>query len=158
MEPWISESNRKSNVVMIVFALIAGLLLVINTWGVELGQSSNERSALMLGLLLIIIGVVGLFSGGKEIVTVDPNRGLIEIEKTNIFGKTKREIMFADIEDVLIGWVGKKSNYMNFYFIILKVKDKGEVTLFSPGYFKGASSRETVEGWKIRLQDYIGKS
>lgn len=155
MEPWISESNRKSNLIMAALVLVAGLALAIKAWGVDLGQSSNERAALMLGLLLIVIGVVALLSGGKETVTVDPQRGLIEIEKTNLIGKTKKEILFTDIEDVLIGWLGKKSNYVNFYYIILKVKDKGEVTLFSPGYFKGASDRSVVEAWKTRLQEYL---
>ncbi len=60
---------------------------------------------------------------------------------------------------VRIGYLVKKSNFANFYSLVLELRNGKEYPLFAPGrFFPGASNCSTVEGWPVRLKQYIQPS
>lgn len=151
------KSDSRSLVFMTVLMFIAGIALTMSTFGADLSVRSNERAGLFLGIMLLVLSGIAALKLGKEIVTVDPSRQLISIEKKTILNRGKKEISFANVEDVLIGRMGKTSGYLILYYIILKMKGGDEIALFTPGYFKGSFDRAVVEGWKMKLEEYLSK-
>jgi len=52
--------------------------------------------------------------------------------------------------------VGKKSNFVKTYYLVLKLTNGQEYPLFAPGrFYPGADSRATVETWRRRLVGYL---
>jgi hypothetical protein len=95
-------------------------------------------------------------TSGKQTVTVDPEKRSITIEDTNRFSTKKQTIPFSDIVSVGVGYLGKKSNFVTWYYLVLKLRSGKDYPLFPPGrFFEGGSDRATVEGWKQRLERYI---
>jgi hypothetical protein len=108
-------------------------------------------------MLLLLIGIAGLLAGGKQTVVVDPKERRITIEDSNHFRTKKRSILFSDIVGISIGYLGKKSNYVTWYYLVLKLKSGEDYPLFAPGlFFPGGSDRSTVTSWKQRLEEYLG--
>ncbi len=59
-----------------------------------------------------------------------------------------------DEQDLLKGNLG--SVYVRKYHPVLKLKDGEDHPPFAPGrFYKGASDRSVVEGWKARLEKYL---
>jgi hypothetical protein len=57
-----------------------------------------------------------------------------------------------------LGYLGKRSNFVTWYYLVLKLRSGEEYPLFSPGrFFKGGSDRSTVAGWRQRLEGYLGQ-
>ena len=80
----------------------------------------------------------------------------IVVDDRTLFGARTREISFGEIGDISIGYQGEKSNFVQTYYLALKLVIGGEYPLFAPGrFYAGASSRATVEGWRRRLQEYM---
>jgi hypothetical protein len=80
----------------------------------------------------------------------------IVVEDTNLFGTKKRLVPFSDIVHTGIGYLGKKSSFVNFYYINLKLRSGEEYPLFSPGrFFDGGSDRSVMEDRRQRLEEYI---
>jgi len=106
--------------------------------------------------MLMVIGVVGALYTGKQTVTVDPHKRQIVVQDARVLGAKTRAIAFGDVEHVGIGYIGKKSNYVNFYYLVLRLRTGEEYPLFAPGRsFDGASDRETVDEWRCRLEEYL---
>jgi hypothetical protein len=60
------------------------------------------------------------------------------------------------VTGVSIGSLGKKSNFVQTYYLVLKLANGQEYPLFAPGrFYPGASDRATVESWRERLQGYM---
>ncbi|MBT0665581.1 hypothetical protein KI809_14830 [Geobacter pelophilus] len=132
-----------------------GMILAIGCHGFE-GIGSNTGAGFLLGLLLLLIGVASLLTSGKQTVTVDPEKRSITIEDTNRFSTKKQTIPFSDIVGVGIGYLGKKSNFVTWYYLVLKLRSGKDYPLFPPGrFFEGGSDRATVESWKQRLERYL---
>lgn len=136
---------------------IAGMILMIGFRNFESG-GSNTMAGFLLGLLLLLIGVPGLLMNGKQTVLVDPKTRRIAIEDSNRFRTKNRSIPFSDIVGVSIGYLGKRSNNVTWYYLVLKLRSGEDYPLFAPGrFFEGASDRSTVAGWKQRLEGYLGQ-
>ena len=130
MEAWISQSNSGKQTMLSAACALAGLVLVIGFRNFN-GFNSNATAGFFLGMLLL-----------------DANR----------FGTKKRLIPFSNIVEVGIGYLGKKSNYVTWYYLVLKLRDGKEYPLFSPGrFFEGGSDRSVVAGWKRRLEGYVAQ-
>jgi len=107
-------------------------------------------------LLLFLLGIVGCLVTGRQTVIVDPKSRNIVVEDSNRFGTKKRVILFSNITRVGIGYMGKASNYVRWYYLILTLRNGERYSLFSPGrFFEGSTDRGVVEGWQQRLETYL---
>ena len=155
MDLWKSESSPGKQLAMTIASAVVGVVLLIGfrDFGVS---GSNAKAGFMLGLLLLIIGLIGFFYCGKQTVVVDPEKRHITIENSSFFRGNKRVIRFAEIDDIGIGYLGKRSNYVTCFYLMLKLKNGENYPLFAPGrFFEGGSDRSIVEGWRQRLQQYM---
>jgi hypothetical protein len=154
MQTWISRSNFLKQTALAIGAVAVGLVLM---FGFRHFQGNGDMLAgFLLGALLLVIGVAGLVVAGTQTVTVDPVLRRIVVDDRTLLGSKTREIAFTEISDVAIGYQGKKSNFVQTYYLVLKLTSGSDYSLFAPGrFFAGASSRATVEGWRQRLREYM---
>jgi hypothetical protein len=154
MQKWISRSSFLRQSALAVGAVVVGLVLVL---GFRHFQGNGDMLAgFLLGVLLLGIGAAGLAVAGTQTVTVDPACRRIVVEDRTLLGAKTREIAFTEIQEVSIGYQGKKSNFIQTYYLVLKLTSGSQYPLFAPGrFYAGASSRPTVEGWRRRLQEYM---
>jgi hypothetical protein len=136
-------------------SLAVGLVLMVGFRHYH--GDSNMLAGFLLGVMLLAIGAAGLLVSGTQTVVVDPVlRRIVVEDKTVLRGGKRREIAFGEVTGVSIGSLGKKSNFVQTYYLVLKLTNGQEYSLFAPGrFFPGASSRTTVEGWRQRLQGYL---
>jgi hypothetical protein len=154
MDLWKSQSNPGKQLALSIGCTFVGLILVYGFR--SFGAGTNSMAGFLLGLLLFFIGAAGILVSGKQIVTVDPHTKYITIEDKNRFGTKTRAIPFRDVVEVHIGYTGKKSNFVNSYHLVLRLRNGQEYPLFAPGrFFEGASNRAIVAGWKQRLEEYL---
>jgi hypothetical protein len=157
MESWESRSNPGKQKILSVVCTAVGMIVTIGCR--KFGSIASDAGAgFLLGLLLLCIGVAGFLMSGEQTVIVDPEKRRITIEDSNRFSTKIRTIPFSDIVDISIGYLGKKSNFVTWFYLVLKLKSGEEYPLFSPGrFYEGGSDRATVESWKQRLERYLGK-
>ncbi len=157
MTPWISESNQGKQLAVSILSTVVGVVLAYGFRKFS-GAGSNELAGFLLGLLLLGIGVAGLFTCARQTITIDPKRRSILIEDKGPLRTQKRSIRFDEIVDIGIGYLGKRSNGVTFYYLALELKNGESYPLFAPGrFFAGSDRRDTVEGWRDRLWQYIGR-
>lgn len=157
MDLWKSQSNPGKQLVLSVACAAVGLVLAIGFR--DFGSlGSNAMAGFLLGLLLLLIGVPGFLLSGKQTVIVDPKTRCITIEDSNRLRTKKRSIPFSEIVNVSIGYLGKRSNYVMWYYLVLKLKSGEDYPLFAPGlFFEGGSDKSIVTSWKQRLEGYLGQ-
>ena len=157
MDVWTSQSNPGKQAVLSALCSVAGVVLAIAFRDFR-DSGTNSLAGFLLGVLLLFIGVAGFLVSGKQTVVVDPKARRITIEDANRYCAKKRSIPFSEVRGISIGYLGKRSNYVAWYYLVLKLRSGEEYSLFSPGrFFEGASDRSTVEGWKRRLEEYLGQ-
>jgi hypothetical protein len=157
MDLWKSESNPGKQTALSAVCSVVGLVLATAFRGFS-GAGSNARAGFLLGVLLLLIGVVCFLVSGKQTVVVDPKARRIVVADSNRFRTKNRSIPFSDVVDVSIGYFGKKSSFVTWYYLVLKLRSGEEYPLFSPGrFFEGGSDRRTVESWRRRLEEYLGQ-
>jgi thiamine transporter ThiT len=156
MELWKIESNPFKQMSMSIACSAIGLLLVLLFSDFN-GTGSNTFAGFLLGVLLLIIGIAGVLLNAKQTIIVDPRLRCITIEDASFFNKKKRSIRFGEVADISIGYLGRRSTHVTWYYLILKLRSGENYSLFSPGrFFQGGSYRSTAEGWRQRLNEYIG--
>lgn len=155
MDLWTSRSNPSKQVALSALCSLVGLVLAIGFR--HFGSAgTNAEAGFLLGALLLVIGVAGFLTSGRQTVVIDPDARRITVEDANRFGTKKRSIPFGDIVGVGIGYLGKKSNHVEWYYLVLELRNGEKYSLFPPGrFFEGGSDRSTVEGWKRRLEQYL---
>jgi hypothetical protein len=117
---------------------------------------TNALAGFLLGLLLLGIGIAAVLLAGQQTTVVDPHTRTIFIKETSLLKTTQRTIPFDEIVEIAIGYLGKRSNGVTFYYLILKLRTGKEYPLFAAGYFyDGGSDRSVVEGWRQRLEEYL---
>ena len=155
MSVWKSESRPGRQTAVAVGCVLAGLLLAIGFREFQ-GAGTNALAGFLLGMLLLAIGIAGFLAGGRQTVSIDPDRRLIVVEDHGTFGAQRRTIPFRDLEDIGIGFLGTRSDGARCYYLDLKLRDDTRYPLFAPGrFFPGSSDRAIVEGWRQRLQRYL---
>jgi hypothetical protein len=154
---WTSQSGTGKQTALAVVCAVVGLALAIGFRDFH-GSGGNALAGFLLGVLLLVIAVAGLLVTGKQTVVVDPAMRRITVEDVNLLGAKERSIPFGDVVGVGVGFLGKRSNYVTWYYLALRLRDGKKYALFSPGrFFKGASDRSTVESWKQRLERYLAQ-
>jgi hypothetical protein len=157
MDLWTSRSNFGKQILLSVACAVVGLVLVIGFRDFR-GFGANAMAGFLLGVLLLLIGVAAFLLGGRQTVVIDPKVRRITIEESGRFWTKKRSIPFSDIVEVSMGYLGKRSNYVTWYYLVLKLRSGEEYPLFSPGrFFEGASDKFIVASWKQRLEEYLGQ-
>ena len=150
------ESNSGKQTVLSLVSIVIGIILVIGFRHFDGMDRTNSVAGFLLGLFLLLIGISAFLVRGKQTIVVDLGRRRIVVEDTNQFRIKKRLIPFSDIVGTGIGYLGKKSNFVTFYYINLKLKSGEEYPLFSPGrFFDGGSDRSVMESRRQRLEEYI---
>ncbi len=156
MEKWISHSQPGKQIAAAVVITVVGLALALGFRDFSGPGLTDSLAGFLLGILLLVIGVLGMVLQGRQTVTVDPGTRRITIADKTLLGTKRQIIAFGDVMQVRIGYLGKKSNYTNFYSLVLELRNGKEYPLFAPGrFYPGASNRSTVEGWRTRLEDYL---
>jgi hypothetical protein len=154
VQQWVSHNSYFKQGAVAIGAVVVGLVLMV---GFRHFQGNGDMLAgFLLGVLLLVIGLAGLVVAGSQTVTVDPVLRRIVVDDRTLLGGKTREIAFAEIRDISIGYQGKKSNFIQTYYLVLKLTSGSDYPLFAPGrFYAGASSRSTVEGWRLRLLQYV---
>ncbi len=156
MDIWKAESSAAKQTAVAIVCITTGLILAVGFRTAGGGSSVNSTAGMWLGILLLAIGVPAFIMRGRQTIVVDPAIRRITVEDSTVFGGMKRTIPFSEITDIGIGYLGKRSNWVTIYYLILKLRDGEEYPLFAPGrFYEGSSTRSIVEGWQLRLQDYL---
>lgn len=157
MDLWISHSSTGKQTMLSVACVLAGIVLAIGFREFATFKS-NAAAGFGLGLLLLVIGLAGFLANGKQTVIVDPKARRIVIEDSTLLATKKRLIPFNEVVGVSIGYLGKRSNFVTWYYLVLKLNSGGEYPLFAPGrFFEGGAERSTVMRWKQRLEEYLSQ-
>jgi hypothetical protein len=154
MNSWVSQSSPGKQLMLSAGCAIVGLILLVGLR--RSGQSPNATAGIWLGVLLLIIGVAGALMSAAQTVTVDPRQRRIVVEDRYLIGAKKHSISFSDIESVGIGYLGKRSNGVTIYYLVLHLRSGQLYHLFAPGrFYTGSADRTIVEGWQRRIEAYI---
>ena len=155
MAPWETQNRVGMQFAAAVGCFVVGLVLAIGFHSFH-GVKDDAFAGFLLGLLLAVIGLAAFIHAGRQTVTVDPRTRRIEVVDLSVLGRRTRSISFDSVGSVGIGFLGKRSNGVRNYYLVLHLRDGKEYALFAPGrFYEGASSRAIVEGWRERLQTYL---
>ena len=150
MEVWISHIKPRQQTALAIGCTIVGALILYGARGFQT-LNSNAGAGFLLGL-----GIAAFLVSGRQSVIIDPTKRTIRIDDEGRLGRKSHTLRFDDIADIGIGYLGKKSNYVTWYYLNLKLKNGKEYPLFAPGrFYEGGSDRSVVEGWRDRLRGYI---
>lgn len=156
MDTFRFESQSGRQTALALASLVVGLTLAYGFRHFDGSGMSNSLAGFLLGMLLLVIGLAGLLARGKQTIVVDPQMRRIVVEDAYLFGTRKKVIPFNEIVGTGIGFVGKKSNFVSFYYINLKLNNGAVYPLFSPGrFFEGGSDRSVMESRRQRLEACI---
>lgn len=158
MDRWVSQSSPVKQTVLAAVCAVAGLALMygFRDFG---AVRSDAFAGFLLGVLLLVIAIAGFLMSGRQTVTVDSATRLITVEDSTYVRHKERLIPFDDITHVGIGFLGKRSNFVTWYYVALKLSSGEEYPLFAPGrFFAGGSDRATVVGWQRRLERCLSGS
>ena len=157
MDRWVSQSRPPTQYATAVGLLVVGGLLALGFRG-SLRSGGDAVAGFWLGVLLVVIGAAALLATGRQTVVVDPGSRTITVTDSSLLRSSERVIRFDDVTDVGIGYLGKRSNFVNFYYLTLHLVVGRDYALFAPGrFFPGASDRSTVEAWRRRLLAALGR-
>lgn len=152
MDPWKFASNSGKQTALAWACVAAGLILVIGFRDFSGSGLTNSLAGFLLGLLLMSVGIAASVVNGKQTILVEPGSRRIVIEDTNRFATETRLIAFDDIVHISIGYLGKKSNFVTWYYLTLKLGNGEEYPLFAPGrFYQGGSKRSVMEGRRRQL-------
>ncbi len=155
MDVWTSTNKPRKQHLLALGCALVGVVLAIGFQDFP-SLASDRAAGFGLGVLLLIIGVAALVTAGTQTIVVDPTSRRITIEDRNRLGSKTRAIAFEDVVDVGIGYLGKASNGVNFYYLALTLRTGETYALFAPGrFYEGSSNRAAVAEWKARLEGYL---
>jgi len=150
------ESSTIKQTTLSLGCVVFGLILAYGFRNFDSTGMTNSLAGFLLGMLLLVIGISAFLVRGKQTIVIDPKARRIVIEDKNYFRNKKRLISFSDIVNTQIGYLGKKSNFVSFYYIVLKLRSGKEYSLFPPGhFFDGGSDRSVMESRRRRLEEYL---
>ena len=158
MDSWKFESNSGKQTALSLACMVVGIVLAIRFRHFDGSGMTKTLAGFLLGLLLLLIGIAALLVRGKQTIVVDPLMRQIVVVHTNQFRTETRVIRFSEIVHAGLGYLGKQSSVVAFYYINLKLKSGAEYRLFSPGrFFDGGSDRSVMENRRQRLEECINQ-
>ena len=156
MDVWTSTNKPRKQHLLALGSVLVGVVLAIGFRDFP-SLASDRAAGFGLGLVLLVIGIAALTTAGTQTIVIDPTSRRITIEDTNRLGSKTRAIAFEDVVDVGIGYLGKASNGIHFYYLALKLRGGETYALFGTWpLLRGTSYRAVVAQWKARLEGYLG--
>ena len=150
------ESNSGTQTALALGCMAVGIILARASRYYQGTETTNSFAGFLLGIMLLIIGLFAFLAAGRQTISIDLKLRRIIIEDTNRFGVKRRLIPFSDIISTNIGYFGKASNFVNFYYINLKLSNGRNYPLFAPGrFFEGGSDRPVMESRLKWLENCI---
>lgn len=155
-DSWQFKSNHGKQRALGLVSIGMGLTLIVAFRHFDTTGMTNSLAGFLLGLFLLFLGVTVLLTQGRQTVVVDPQRRQIVVEERTPFGIRKRVIRFHEIVGTGIGYLGKRVNFVNFYFINLHLRNGKEYSLFPPGrFYDGWSDRSAMETRRRQLEGLL---
>src|SRR6266850_365569 len=109
-------------------------------------SQSNPRKSMLLSVACAVAGLI-LMAAFRDFRGSGPNA---------IAGFLLGLLLL--LIGVGIGYLGRRSTRVTWYYLVLSLKGGEEYSLFSPGrFFEGGTDRSIVAGWKQRLEQYLGQ-
>ena len=156
MEQWISQNNPGKQTILTIASMALGLVLAVGFRDFSGPGMTHAKAGFLLGLMLLAIGFIGFLTKGRQTVVIDAMSRRITVEDNSLFGTKRRAIAFRDVSEVTVGFLGKRSNFVTIYYLVLHLTNGERYPLFAPGrFYDGASDRSVVEGWRARLEKYL---
>ncbi|MDD8017575.1 MAG: hypothetical protein PHP42_04320 [Bacteroidota bacterium] len=155
MDTWKVESNPAKQMIFTCGIVVVGLVLAYGFRHFDRSGFTNSLAGFLLGILLLVIGVPGLFMIRRESITVDSTTRRITIEKTNRFGKKDKIILFSEIADVSVTQLGNSSDGSPNFHVTLSLRSGKNFPLFFPAYYDGRWDRSVAEDRCRRLEKYL---
>ena len=154
LDLWVTESSPKRHSPVSWVMLAVGLVLVVVFRGLQGPDSGQSTAGFLLGVLLLSMAAASLISGGKQIITVDPQRRQIVVRGQNRFSGGTKVIWFKDVARVRVGRSGKASSGAESFHVTVLLKQGGTVPLFV-GFFDGQFDRSVAQARCDRLATYL---
>ena len=119
---------------------------------------NDSASAQWLGGFLVVVGIGGVLSAGRETITVDSHAETITVSMDSAFTSGTRVVSFSQIENIRMNRLGNATDGAVFYSLTLELHNDKPLTLFAPGrFYAGCMNRATVDGWRSRLWVAVGR-
>jgi len=153
MNVWTAQSHPgRQSLLAWGMTLVGGVL----TYTCRAATTSNTQAGFWTGLFLLALGVWGLLSVGTQTIVIDPQKRRITVTDQTRLGHKERVIRFGEITEVGIGYLGKRSNFVQCYSLSLLLRSGERYPLFAPGrFFDGSNNEATAQGWRDRLEGYL---
>lgn len=156
IDSWKFKSNHGKQVALGLASIGMGVALMVAFRHFDASGMTNSLAGFLLGVFLLLLGSTTLLIQGRQTVVVDLQTHQIVVEDTTPFGIKKRIIPFHDILDTGLGYLGKKSNFVIFYYINLHLKNGKVYSLFPPGrFYDGSSDRSVMETRRRQLEELL---
>jgi len=158
MDLWVVKSVPDRRALLAVLCILAGIGVMV--WYRDFPTVGNRAlTGFFTGALLALGGLIVYLMRKKQTVIIDPAARCITVKDSRFLRSKKRSIPFQEISEVGIGCRSHKSKYEVMYYLALTLRDEAEeYPLFSPEYiYYGNLDRNTVIGWKQRLEEYLGR-
>lgn len=156
MDSWKFESHYGKQLALGLAAIAVGAVLMAGFRHFDASDLTSSLAGFLLGAFLLFLGFLLLLTRGKQTVVVDPAKRRIVIEDATLFGIRQRVIGFHDIVRTGIGYLGKKSSFVNFYSINLHLRSGKVYSLFPPGrFYEGGSDRQVMETRRQQLEEMM---
>lgn len=154
METWQEKSNHGNQIIISTLSAIVGGILIATSYNSVDFNDIGSTPGFMLGVFIFFLGAYLLLMNSTQEIIIDPKERLIKINDTNRFHTKNKTIAFDEVADIKIGYLGKKSNFVENYYLTLMLKSGQECSLFGPGFY-GINSRYIAEEHKDRLWKYL---
>lgn len=144
---WKINSNAKLQNFFTSAGLLLGLLLAILGFKAGGFADQSSASALLLGLLMMLVAVVNLLINKQHIVMVEPERRRILITDKTRFRQRQQVILFGQIKDVYVTEQGDKEGGSISYDVELKLRNAQTISLFKAAFFDGTYNKTVMENY-----------
>jgi hypothetical protein len=154
METWQEKSHHGNQIIISVLSAIVGFILIVKFYSSVDFNDIGSAPGFMLGIFIFVLGMYLLIMDSNQEIIIDPGERLIKINNTNRFHTKNKTIAFDEIADIKIGYLGKKTNFIENYYLVLILKNDKECSLFGPGFY-GINKKYLAQERKDRLWKYL---
>jgi len=155
MDIWKIESNPVKQTILTWAIVIVGLILAYGFRNYDGSYLSNSLSGFLLGILLLLVGVPGVFMIVKQTITIDRNSRQIVIEDVSRFKQKNQIIYFDEIDEVYVSRLGNRSEGSISYYVTLKLKSGNNYPLFFPAYYDRRWNKSIAESRCNQLKEFL---
>ncbi|OIN93095.1 MAG: hypothetical protein AUJ20_05365 [Comamonadaceae bacterium CG1_02_60_18] len=153
MNDWTAQSNPSKQTWMVAMLTAMSLVLL---YACRHFSNINTKAGFLLGLLLLVLGAWGLLTRSTQTIVIDAQKRRITVTDKSRTGSSERVIRFDDITHVGMGYLGKRSNFVQWHYLSLLLRSGERYPLFAPGrFYEGSSDERTVQGWRDRLETML---